>query len=227
MTVQSTCVDRVYQNEGNLPLLELFANDSPGRVLDCGCGAGDNARILGGRGWTTTGITISIEEHEQASAFCDQVLSIDLNSGLPETLEREYDIVLLSHVLEHLIHPEPLLGSIPRVLKPNGRVAVALPNVLVYSQRFQFLFGRFDYTPTGLMDNTHVRFYTFSTGASLLRANGYELLMTRADGAFPLWKTRKYLPPSVVIALNTWATTWRPGLFGAQLLYLARPWSQV
>ncbi|MFO7683675.1 MAG: class I SAM-dependent methyltransferase [Chloroflexota bacterium] len=222
MNIPSPCVGRAYQNAGNRPLLEMFANVEPGRILDCGCGAGDNARILQAHGWSTTGITISVEEQKQAAAFCDRVYLADLNFGIPEEIEGEFDIVLLSHVLEHLIHPESLLQSLFRVLKPAGRIAVALPNVMVYSQRLQFLKGRFDYTSTGLMDETHVRFYTFSTGTSLLEKNGYDLLISRADGAFPFWKTRRYLPGSWVTALNTWATTWRPGLFGSQLLYLAK-----
>lgn len=161
MTTPQSCVDRVYHNAGNQPLLDLFAGVEPGRVLDCGCGAGDNARILQGRGWRVTGITISQVEQQQAAAYCERVYLADLNAGLPETLDGQFDIVLLSHVLEHLVHPEPLLQSISRVLKVSGRIAVGLPNVLVYAQRFQFLVGKFDYTPTGLMDETHVRFYTF------------------------------------------------------------------
>jgi SAM-dependent methyltransferase len=204
----------------------MFANVEPGRILDCGCGAGDNARVLRAQGWITTGITISEKEQEQAAAYCDRVYLADLNFGIPDSLESEFDIVLMSHVLEHLICPGALLQSIFRVLKPTGRIAVALPNVMVYSQRVQFLKGRFDYTPTGLMDETHVHFYTFSTGANLLERNGYEVLMARADGAFPLWKTRRHLPEGWGTRLNTWATNWRPGLFGSQLLYLAKAGSK-
>ena len=227
MTTPSTCAGRIYQNAGNLALLEMFSNVEPGRVLDCGCGAGDNAHILQSCGWSVIGITISLEEQKQAAAYCEQVYLADLNCGIPETLEEKFDVVLLSHVLEHLIHPKPLLQDTLRVLKPTGRVAVALPNVLVYSQRLRFLIGQFGYTPAGVLDETHVRFYTFSTGASLLTTNGYELLISRAEGAFPLWKIRQLLPKGWVRNLNTWATTWRPGLFGAQLLYLAKARSKV
>lgn len=217
-----TCADRFYENKGNKALIAMVSSMKPGNLLDCGCGAGDNARIFQSIGWTVTGVTISVEEQKQAAAHCEAVHLLDLNNGINEDFTKQYDLVLLSHVLEHLTHPDILLRSIRPVLKPDGVIAVALPNVLVYSQRLRFLFGNFEYTTTGLMDETHVHFYTFSTGAKLLRKNGYEIVIAQADGAFPLWKIRKWLPKQWVSKVNSWATHWRPGLFGSQLLYLAK-----
>ncbi len=221
-TSYPSCAGRFYENAGNQPLITMISEMKPGQVLDCGCGAGDNARILKALGWTVTGITISVEEQKQAAIYCEAVHLLDLNYGIPNEFEKKYDLVVLSHILEHLVHPDVLLGSLDRVLTPNGRLVVALPNILVYSQRLRFLLGQFEYTPTGLMDETHVHFYTFSTGANLLRKNGYEIVVAQADGAFPLWKIRKWIPKQWVSKLNRWATHWRPGLFGSQLLYLAR-----
>jgi 2-polyprenyl-3-methyl-5-hydroxy-6-metoxy-1,4-benzoquinol methylase len=221
-----TCANRLYENSGNQPLIAMASGIKPGYVLDCGCGAGDNARILQALGWTVMGITISAQEQKQAAAYCSEVHLLDLNCGIPDTFERKYDLVLLSHVLEHLVHPDVLLRSVLNVLNSSGQIAVALPNVLVYSQRFRFLIGQFDYALTGLMDETHVHFYTFSTGADLLRKNGYEVCIAQADGAFPLWKIRNLIPKGWVIKLNRWASHWRPGLFGTQLLYMAKAASE-
>ncbi len=218
----SNCAQRLYQNSGNYPLLDMLPKGG-GRILDCGCGAGDNARVLKSRGWAVTGITISPSERQQASAYCDWTCQADLEQGLPKDLAGGFDVVLMSHVLEHLVCPEKLLRDVHQVLVSGGGIAVALPNVLAYSQRLRFLLGKFEYTSGGLMDETHVHFYTFTTGAKLLEASGYKVVVACADGAFPLWKVRGILPAHWVKNVNHWACRWRPGLFGNQSLYLATP----
>lgn len=214
--------ERIYENEGNPPLLAL-APEGPGRALDCGCGAGDNARLLRARGWSVTGITLSPGEQQAARAHCERVELADLEQPLPESIGTGFDLVLLSHVLEHLVHPEVLLESIKRVLAPGGAVLVGLPNVLFYPIRLKALLGRFEYTPGGIMDETHVRFYTFETGAALLRRNGFSVVEMRAEGAFPLWVLRRVLPPAVARFLDASVCRIWPGLFGRQSLYLAKP----
>lgn len=212
--------ERLYQNEGNPPLLALVPA-TPGRALDCGCGAGDNARILRSRGWRVTGITASPAEQRIAADHCDRVLLTDLEKPLPDEVGGDFDLVVLSHVLEHLAHPEALLDTLKAVLAPHGVIAVALPNVLFYPQRFKALMGRFEYEPTGIMDETHLRFFTFASGSALLRRGGFRVLAAGAEGGVPLWKLRLLLPCSWVDWVNRAACRWRPGLFGRQCLYLA------
>lgn len=214
--------ENVYRNAGNLPLLELLPAEA-GRALDCGCGAGDNARILRSRGWRVTGITLSAEEQRLAAGHCERVFVADLDQPLPDAVGGGYDAVVLSHVLEHLAAPEQLLGRVERLLSARGVVVVALPNVLFYPIRLLAFFGRFDYTPDGIMDATHLRFYTFESGLALLRENGFEVTKARADGAFPIWRLRRHLPASLVERIDHEACRLRPGLFGRQSLYLARP----
>jgi 2-polyprenyl-3-methyl-5-hydroxy-6-metoxy-1,4-benzoquinol methylase len=226
LTLGAPLRERVYQNTGNLPLLDLLPPGA-GRVLDCGCGAGDNARILAARGFRVTGITLSEGEGAAAQAHCERVLVADLESGLPPSVGDGFDAVLMSHVLEHLVDPTAVLRDAARVLTAGGLLAVALPNALFYANRARLLLGRFDYTEGGLMDETHVRFYTFQTAAALLRRSGWELTHASGKGTFPLWHVRKLLPPGVAGALDLAACRWRPGLFGFQLLYLARPIGQA
>ena len=214
------CSQKIYRNAGNISLLNILPK-SKGRVLDCGCGAGDNAHILNTQGWAVTGITISPLEQQIASSYCEKVYLADLDHGIPENVGVGFDLVLMSHILEHLIHPERLIEDSKHVLNPNGMIAVALPNVLAYRNRLRFLFGKFEYESGGVMDGTHVRFYTFSTGAELLRSNGYHLILCKADGSLPFGRMHKILPAPLVEAMNHWACHWWPGLFGLQSLYLA------
>jgi SAM-dependent methyltransferase len=214
--------DRIYENEGNGALLEL-APAQPGRALDCGCGAGANARILRARGWDVTGVTLSPGERDRASAYCTQVVVADLEQPLPDAVEAGYDLVLLSHVLEHLTHPDRLLAEAKRVLAPDGVVLVALPNLLFYRVRLNLLLGRFDYERDGILDETHLRFYTFASGAALLERNGLRVVEARAEGGVPLLRSRRLLPPRLVARIDAAACRTWPGLFGLQLLYRATP----
>jgi len=220
MPALASAAERVYENSGNRPLLDLLSTQ-PGRILDCGCGAGANARLLSCLGWKVTGITISPAEQCAAAPYCEEVYLADLELGLPPGLGSDYNAVLLSHVLEHLAHPEVLLRALRSVLAPSGVLGVALPNVLFYPNRLRFLLGKFEYTSSGIMDDTHLRFYTFNTGAELLRSSAYRIVRAEADGAFPLWKLRGWLPPSFVGRFNRGASAIWPGLFGLQSLYIA------
>jgi 2-polyprenyl-3-methyl-5-hydroxy-6-metoxy-1,4-benzoquinol methylase len=211
---------RVYDNAGNGALLAL-APGKPGRALDCGCGAGANARLLSQRGWDVTGVTLSPGERERAAAHCSRVVLADLEEPLPDEVGRDYDLIVLSHVLEHLRRPEQLLARLLPHLAPSGEVLVALPNTLFYPIRLRALFGHFEYQPSGILDETHLRFFTFTTGAELLRRSGLRVLEGRAEGGFPLGPLRRVLPPAIAARIDAAASRSRPGLFGVQLLYRA------
>ena len=222
MTKVSTppvCNERIYAGS-NRPLLQLMAPFQAGAALDCGCGTGGNARELRQMGWRVTGITVSPRELEMASECCEAVLLGDLNSGIPQEAGGPFDLVIFSHVLEHLLHPDVALRDARRLLSPGGHIIVALPNVLYWRLRIKFLLGEFKYEPTGIMDETHVRFYTFHSGMELLRSNGFEIVSTLGDGALPLPLLRRLLP-ALARVLDPFASRLVPGLFAEQILYVA------
>jgi SAM-dependent methyltransferase len=220
VSMPPACNERIYAGS-NRPLLQLIAPFPAGAALDCGCGTGGNARELRQMGWRVTGITVSPRELEMASECCEAVRLGDLNAGIPQEAGGPFDLVVFSHVLEHLLHPDVALRDAHRLLTPDGRLIVALPNVLYWRMRLKFLFGEFKYEPTGIMDETHVRFYTFQSGMELLRSNGFEILSTLGDGDLPLPFLRRLLP-ALGRFLDPLASRLAPGLLGAQILYVAR-----
>jgi SAM-dependent methyltransferase len=131
-------------------------------------------------------------------------------------------LIIFSHVLEHLRNPSRVLQDAKRVLAPGGYVAVALPNVLTWRVRLQFLAGRFDYQDGGIMDDTHLRFYTFETGKRLLETNGFHVSEAIADGSFPCRYLRRLMPGAARYVDRCACALW-PGLFGWQLLYIGTP----
>ncbi len=211
----------IYRNGGNKSLLDMLGTDT-GRVLDCGCGPGDNAAILTRAGWQVTGITIDPAERSAASSFCTAVVMADLDDGLPQEAGSGFDAILFSHVLEHLKRPDALLRDAHNRLGPDGVIAVALPNVLHYRQRASFLKGNFAYTDTGLLDRTHLRFYTVSTGRSLLEEAGFEIFDERWEGGLPWRGLRRVVPSGLRRRLDDWALRTWPNLFAWQSLFSAR-----
>ena len=212
----------LYKNAGNTALLDLLSS-CPGRVLDCGCGAGDNAKILSDRGWRVTAVTIDPREQAAAREFCESVHLADLEGGIPPSVDGAFDAVVASHVLEHLARPERLLREVRERLEPEGVLAVALPNVAHYGQRASFFRGNFDYTETGQLDRTHLRFYTYRTAIQLLERNGYQIVDAKVDGSLPWWKARRLTSFGAVGRFDNWAVRRRPNLLGYQSLLLARP----
>lgn len=214
---------RCYRNLGNSLLLEEIPKEAV-RILDVGCGGGDNARRLIGRGHVVDGITLSPSEARQAKKSCRRVWVHNLDYGLPKNLSPVYDAAICSHVLEHLREPEQLVGQLSRLLRPTrGSLHVALPNPFFYRNRWQLLRGNCRYEPSGLMDSTHLRWFTFESGRELLEAGGFRLLSAKVEGSLPLAPLRRILPRSWVAGLDRWGCRAWPGLFGYQMIYSARP----
>ncbi len=218
--------ERVYANAGNPALLDLL--EGPVRnVLDVGCGAGDNAVLLKDRypAASVSGVTVSAAEAAVARPRLDACWVFDIESELPEDFkESEFDTLVFSHVLEHLKNPAPALARFVKLLQPGGECLIAVPNVLQWRQRFQFLRGRFEYESSGVMDDTHLRFFTYYTAAPYLLAECPELTVTHqsAPGSVPLWWLRRYLlPNSWCEAVDRFGSQHWPNLFGGQVIIRA------
>jgi 2-polyprenyl-3-methyl-5-hydroxy-6-metoxy-1,4-benzoquinol methylase len=219
--------DRVYQNKGNAPLLAMMTG-KPLRVLDVGCGAGDNAMIIrrDNPGCTVEGITYSHTEAEIAGHHMERCWVFDIERDFPaEFADREFDMMIFSHVLEHMREPADVLARFTKHLAPGGIVLIAVPNIVVWRQRIRFLRGSFDYEPVGLMDETHLRFITYRTAESVLLSRSPDLAIVEksVQGSVPLWFLRRHvLPKSWSAAIDHWGERQWPNLFGGQILIKAQ-----
>jgi SAM-dependent methyltransferase len=215
--------------EGDLTIYEgvneqvcSLVPSSAGRILDVGCGTGTlGERLRRERERCVTGITYSDREAEMATGRLSRVICAELNdydfAGLGK-----FDCVILSHILEHLYHPEEVLRRLRSVLDPESVVIVALPNVLWWRQRLEFLAGRWRYRDWGLLDRTHYRFFDLRSSQQLLEQAGYEVLRSVRGGVFlNIERIRKVIGP-IAPAVDAVLTKLAPGLFSFQFVYLAR-----
>lgn len=216
-------INKNYRNNGNDDVLKYILK--PCKVLDVGCGSGDNARILKENNCIVDGITISEMELKEASAFLRTGYLHNLENGLPEEVKKNrYDFIICSHVLEHICYPEKLLKDIRECLHPNCMLIVALPNLFHYKSRWQLAKGNFNYESAGIWDNTHFKWYTYKTGASTLKENGFRLVEKTVTGQLPLaFFFSRIFSDKLSAKIYNLLKKISPGFFGYQLLYVAEP----
>jgi hypothetical protein len=135
---------------------------------------------------------------------------------------------VFNDVLEHVIDPVELLLLAKSVLNEGGHVIISVPNVAHWTVRWQLLAGRFDYEPTGIMDATHLRWFTAKTIVAVLQTAGFEPVHQDVSRGswLPIYSRRlpwKPLPFRVrAWLLDNLCRLW-PGLFGCQHVIKAKP----
>lgn len=219
-----------YVNAGNDVVLSLVPAGVR-RILDVGCGGGDNARHLRAThpGVEIVGLTHSEEEADIARPNMDAIHVVDLDRGLTdaalEAWGASFDLLLFSHVLEHLLDPLATLQRCLTRLQPGRHVVIAVPNVLEWRTRIKFLHGSFVYTQHGILDRTHMRFFTYETAPAELVApvEGLTLLDQRPRGSVPLGPLRRIgAARPLWSAVDRAGLRWRPNLFSREVAMLAR-----
>lgn len=149
-------------------------------VLETGCSTGFLSRQIAVDGARIVGIEIDREAAELAKGNCQRVLSCDLNS--PEwvtVIGERFDLVTFGDVLEHLNNPLAILRQTRELLNPGGRVLICLPNIAHWTIRAKILVGRFRYQSVGILDFTHMRFFTIESAREMMSEAGYRILWFR------------------------------------------------
>jgi methionine biosynthesis protein MetW len=172
------------------------------RVLDVGCGTGSLARLLVD---TRHAEVIGIEpDAARAKLALGHGLEVYVGYLNAEFVARfgPFDIVLFGDVLEHLPNPQGVLLLSRAALKPSGSVIVSVPNVAHWSVRLRLLLGRFDYASTGIMDATHLRWFTADTIKSLLTSSGFRVAEHRVTA-------NPFIPDNTGVAPLRWLSAKR------------------
>lgn len=147
------------------------------KVLDVGCATGNIDKILFENGCEVTGIEIDPKSAEIASKYCKSVIvgNIELLDDL-NCPDNYFDVLLFADILEHLKSPLNALKKLKRYLKDDGIVIITIPNVAYFEVRFAFLLGRFEYQDLGILDKTHLRFFTKTSALNMLEDAGFTLV---------------------------------------------------
>ena len=162
----------------------ITANIKKGsKILDLGCASGAIGKILG-QDYRVYGVEYSSKYFKQARKNCYKLYQIDLNnfSQLNKIKEKDFDMLIFADVLEHLVAPDLLLSTLLKKLKSNGYLLISLPNVAQLPYRIKHLFGNFDYQKCGVMDQSHLHFYSLKSAQKLIKESHLKIISTHGAG---------------------------------------------
>jgi 2-polyprenyl-3-methyl-5-hydroxy-6-metoxy-1,4-benzoquinol methylase len=145
------------------------------RVIEFGCATGYFAQLLSEKQCKVTGIEVNQAAAEIAKQHCEDVRVADLDFISPTELlpEEKFDVAVFGDVLEHLRNPWKVLEETRQLLNSDGCVVASIPNIAHGSIRLALIQGRFDYAESGILDDTHLRFFTYKTVIELFERSGY------------------------------------------------------
>lgn len=199
-----TTIDRSVSNNSHTQLLDLVGEAKV--VLDVGCATGYLAEALVRQGCVVTGIEYDAEAADLARPHLEQVVVGDLNTLQPfdELPQDHFDVLVFGDVLEHLTDPAAVLSGALPLLKADGSVVISVPNVTHGSVRLALLQGRWQYTATGLLDRTHITFFTRRSLLELLSSCGLVAVDSRQTTADPLGVEVAVDPSGLPAGVTEW-----------------------
>lgn len=166
-----------YFEDPNLGLLKYMPFQKS--VLDVGCGSGLLGQLYGEKG----NIVYGIDSAREVEAICKKRLTKFFLADITDfrrirqlVKNKRFDIIIFADVLEHLVDPVATALFYKQFLKSNGLMYISLPNIAVWYARWSLLLGNFNYTETGVLDKTHLRFFTKKNILRLLECTGLELV---------------------------------------------------
>jgi O-antigen biosynthesis protein len=199
-------------------LMRLVPENS--RVLELGCSSGYlSGYLVQEKQCYVTGFELDPVAAKVAATRCNEVFTVDLDRPNAILLQDSYDVLLAPAVLEHLKYPQMVLETIRSKLRRDATVLVSLPNIAHWSMRLNLLRGKFDYTEYGLMDKTHVHFYTIKTGRDLLERSGYSVENMYIAGS----GIQNILNAMLRRIGKSHTKLLWPSLLGYELIFLAHP----
>jgi 2-polyprenyl-3-methyl-5-hydroxy-6-metoxy-1,4-benzoquinol methylase len=177
---------------GKRPEMLKYIPSTAMRILEVGCGEGHFLKVLKEQNpeRETWGVEINAEAAEKAKAHCDKVLVGDFDV-LCESLPKNYfDCIIFLDVLEHLYAPWDTINYYKSLLSDTGVFVSSIPNVRCVHNLVEILInGEFQYKDQGLLDSTHIRFFTSKSIRRMFREQGYDIVTHEGIHPKIYWKT--------------------------------------
>jgi SAM-dependent methyltransferase len=169
---------RTYFSHVRHDLVAHLGPAPPSNVLDVGCADGTTGALIKSRypGCRVVGVERDLDAARQAEQKLDRVVTGDLNQLPLPFSPGEFDYVLLGDVLEHLVDPWRVLRELGSLARREGYVIATIPNVRNWRVvRDLALRGRWEYQREGILDRTHLRFFTRRGVADLFEGAGLSI----------------------------------------------------
>lgn len=152
-------------------IIGFLPNCESKRALDVGCGEGATLAWLKsqGRCKETWGIEFHPPAADKAREVLDNLICVDIERAFPDIPPGSFDLILCLDVLEHLQDPWGMVDRLSKLLAPGGMFLISVPNLRHFPVIKNLLLNaRFDYEERGVLDRTHLRFFTAKTAGALM-----------------------------------------------------------
>ena len=157
----------------------LIEKTPTGYLLDIGCASGEISDFAAQIGHNVVAVDINEPQKQLSKAI---FIQHDLDKGLPSVIEGKFDLVICADVLEHLRAPEKLLYELQERLSTSGKIVASIPNFGNWYPRIRVLLGKFDYDARGILDQSHLRFFTKKSFTRIANIAGYDVTNTWTTG---------------------------------------------
>lgn len=179
-----------YYDNARLEMLK-YLPENASRILDVGCGRGVLAELIKNKNKAEVwGIELMESEGLEATPKLDKVFIGPCENFIDNLPDNYFDVIYFNDVLEHLVDPHNVLERIKQKLSPDGVIVSSIPNVRFYKTFARVVFGKdWKYDDFGVMDKTHLRFFTSKTIKRMYEDLGYKIQLHE-----PLNVTRSLKP---------------------------------
>ncbi|MGE3174336.1 MAG: class I SAM-dependent methyltransferase [Planctomycetota bacterium] len=188
------------------------------RVLELGCGEGRLGAQLRQRGLEVHGVEVVEAAAARARAVLDRVWVGDVERMALDYPSAHFRLLVCGDVLEHLVDPWAQLRRLRPLLTDDAVVVASVPNLQYFPVALGLLCGRFDYADSGVLDRTHLRFFTRRSARALFEGHGYDVVAMPRRYPF-----RSGVLRAVAAALDLGTLGLLRGLLTGQVIVLARP----
>jgi predicted TPR repeat methyltransferase len=215
-----------FEGSSHRILIELIRRHARrgGVLLDLGAAGGELGSAVRDHFDRTIGFEYNVDCVGQLAGRFDQIVIADLEKV--KSLPRNVRAIVLADVIEHLRDPATALKLVRRALADDGHMFVSVPNIANITVRLGLLFGVFEYRDRGILDYTHLRFYTMRTIKREVENAGFHIEEIRGSSVPIRLIAGKYTPEFLLRIgerLLTWLTRLWRGLFAYQIILVAVP----
>ena len=215
-----------FEGSSHRILKQLIERHSPrgGTLLDLGAAGGELGASLRERFTRTIGFEYNVDCLVDLRGRFDGVVVADLERV--KALPSDVDAIVLADVLEHLRSPARALQLVHDALTDSGRAYISVPNIANITVRLGLLFGIFEYRDRGILDHTHLRFYTMRTIRREIENAGFRIIEVRGSSVPVRLIIGKYTPEVLLRAFERglmWVTRLWRSLFAYQIILVAVP----
>jgi 2-polyprenyl-3-methyl-5-hydroxy-6-metoxy-1,4-benzoquinol methylase len=163
-------------------ILNLLQTGRHSSILELGCGEGATGRAIleAGKAGRYVGIELDVASARMAKQVLSEVLVGDVARMDLSSQQAKYDVLIMGEVIEHLPEPWTIVDSLVKCVKIGGLVLASSPNIAHWRIIAALLAGRFDYKEIGIMDRTHLRWFTPKTYRELFDDAGVEVVSIKA-----------------------------------------------